>query len=103
VPPRSLTQLLDVLLPCPAYALSERWDIVAWNDAYADLFVDIAQLDADERNLLWLVFTSPRVRKLLGDDWPTEARRLLAQFRAEVGHRLDEPRYAELVEATRTA
>ena len=101
--PASLMKLLHALSPCPAYALSERWDIVAWNDAYVGLFVDISELPPHERNLLWLVFTSPRVAQLLGDDWPGEARRLLAQFRAEVGHRLNEPRYAELVDQIRAA
>ena len=102
-PPASLAKLLDALAPCPAYALSERWDIVAWNHAYARLFVDISELPPHQRNLLWLVFTSQRVAELLGDDWPSEARRLLAQFRAEVGHRLNEPRYAELVDQIRAA
>lgn len=103
IPPASLTKLLDALEPNPAYALSQRWDIVAWNHAYAELFLDISALPPNERNLLWLVFTSDNVRALLADDWTTEARRLLAQFRAELGHQLDEPDYAALVAAIQDA
>ncbi len=98
VPPASLERLLDALGPNPAYAISPRWDIVAWNASYAALFLDISRLPAPDRNLLWLVFTSPAVRSLLGDDWQDEARRLIAQFRAEVGHRLQEVAYLELIQ-----
>jgi hypothetical protein len=51
---------------------------------------------AAERNLLWLVFTDPDVRELLGD-WATDSRRFLTQFRAEVGRRLADPHVVDLV------
>lgn len=94
--PEALQRLLDAIAPNPAYALSATWDVVAWNAAYAALYPDISTVADDERNLLWLVFTKPAVRALAAD-WETEARRLVAQFRAEAGHRLDEPGYANLV------
>jgi transcriptional regulator with XRE-family HTH domain len=96
-PPESLERLLQAITPNPAYAISPRWDIVTWNRAYAALFLDIATLPASERNLLWLVFTNPSVRSLVVN-WKREARRLLAQFRAEAGHLLADEAYKELVD-----
>ena len=47
-------------------------------------------MPAADRNLLWVVFTDPAVRELLGD-WGADSRRFLTQFRAEVGPRLADP------------
>lgn len=102
-PPATLTRLLRAVEPNPAYAISPRWDIVAWNASYEALYLGVSQLPDEDRNLLWLVFTSPAVRELLGDDWAGEARRLLSQFRAEVVHRSDEPAFRDLVERLREA
>ncbi|MFB9837120.1 MmyB family transcriptional regulator [Actinoallomurus acaciae] len=52
---------------------------------------------AEDRNLLWLVFTDPYVRELL-PGWEVTGRRFLAEFRAEAGPRLGEPSYARLIE-----
>jgi transcriptional regulator with XRE-family HTH domain len=94
--PDHLSRLLGALSPSPAYVLTADWSIVAWNDAYERFYPGVAAVGADERNLLWLVFTDPAVRALLGD-WNTDSRRFLAQFRAEVGARLADPRVVDLV------
>ncbi|MCF6743899.1 helix-turn-helix domain-containing protein [Blastococcus sp. KM273128] len=94
--PAHLQRLLDSLGPSPAYAITSRWSIAGWNAAYARLYPGVARVPAGDRNLLWLVFTDPAVRRLLGD-WTTDSRRFLAQFRAEVGPRLADPEVADLV------
>lgn len=68
----------------PAFLLAADWSIVAWNAAYADLYTRISSLDADERNLLWLVFTDPELRELM-PDWQAQSRRFAGEFRAAVG------------------
>lgn len=94
--PAHLQRLMDSLGASPAYAITSGWSIVGWNDAYERLYPGVAELPEAERNLLWLVFTDPAVRRLLGD-WTTDSRRFLAQFRAEVGPRLADPAVVDLV------
>lgn len=100
--PEPAQRFLDALGTSPAYALTDRWDIVGWNRAYALLYPAVATVDVGERNLLWLVFTDPSVRALLAD-WATDSRRFLAQFRAETGARVGDPRHVDLVERLRAA
>jgi transcriptional regulator with XRE-family HTH domain len=94
--PAHLQRLLDALGPSPAYAITADWTIVGWNRAYARFYPGVATAEPGERNLLWLVFTDPAVRALLGD-WETDSRRFLTQFRAEAGARLSDPGVVALV------
>ncbi len=94
--PAHLQRLMDALGPSPAYAITSTWSIVGWNQAYERLYPGVADLPAADRNLLWVVFTDPAVRRLLGD-WTTDSRRFLTQFRAEVGPRLADPQVVDLV------
>ncbi len=94
--PAHVQRLLDALDEHPAYALSPDWGIAGWNRAYERLYPGVAQTAPEDRNLLSLVFTDPSVRSLL-DDWDDTSRRFLAEFRAEAGPRLSDPRYRDLV------
>ena len=94
--PAHLQRLMDSLGPSPAYAITSSWVIVGWNAAYARLYPGVAALPVEDRNLLWVVFTDPAVRRLLGD-WATDSRRFLTQFRAEAGPRLADPGVVALV------
>lgn len=96
VAPAHVQRFLDALDEHPAYALAPDWGIAGWNRAYARLYPGVATTTAEDRNLLWLVFTDPSVRSLL-DDWDDTSRRFLAEFRAEAGPRLGDPRYRDLV------
>ncbi len=94
--PAHLQRLMDSLGSSPAYAITSTWSIVGWNEAYRRLYPSVVGLPAADRNLLWVVFTDPAVRRLLGD-WPTDSRRFLTQFRAEIGPRLADPEVVALV------
>lgn len=94
--PAHLQRLLDALGSSPAYAITSSWSIVGWNSAYERLYPGVAAVPAADRNLLWVVFTDPAVRDLLGD-WTADSRRFLTQFRAEVGPRLTDPGVVDLV------
>lgn len=100
--PAHIQRLLDELVGRPAYALAADWAIVAWNNAYASLYPNVARVDAADRNLLWLVFTDPAVRELL-EDWEVTSRRFLAEFRAETATRLGDPAVVALVDRLRAA
>jgi transcriptional regulator with XRE-family HTH domain len=99
--PPHVQRLLDALGPSPAYAITPYWSIVGWNRAYAAIY-PVGTKPPEERNLLWLVFTDPYVRRLLVD-WTTDSRRFLTQFRSEAGPRLGEPPFAAVVERLRAA
>jgi transcriptional regulator with XRE-family HTH domain len=94
--PGHVQRLLDALGPSPAYAITADWWIAGWNRAYERFYPGVAAVPAAERNLLWLVFTDPAVRRLLAD-WTGDGRRFLTQFRAEVGPRLADPAVVDLV------
>lgn len=94
--PPHVQRFLDALDEHPAYALAPDWGIAGWNSAYEALYPNVATAIAEQRNLLWLIFMDPAVRALL-DDWDDTSRRFLAEFRAEAGPRLGDPRYRDLV------
>ncbi|WEK61499.1 MAG: helix-turn-helix transcriptional regulator [Candidatus Microbacterium colombiense] len=94
--PAHVQRFLDALDEHPAYALAPDWGVAGWNAAYEALYPNVAQTPPEQRNLLWLIFTDPYVRSLL-DDWDVTSRRFLAEFRAEAGPRLGDPRYRDLV------
>lgn len=102
VAPGHVQRLLDALAGSPSFAIAPDWSISGWNAAYAALYPNIATVAADDRNLLWLVFTDPYVRKLL-PHWDEDSRRFLAEFRAEAGPHLGNPAVAALVERLQAA
>jgi hypothetical protein len=53
-------------------------------------------LPGDRRNLLWVMFTDAESRARMVR-WEPAARAVLSQFRAAVGQRPDDPRFAILV------
>lgn len=94
--PPHVQRFLDALGPSPGYAITPYWSIVGWNRAYAAFYPNVATKPPDDRNLLWLVFTDPYVRRLLAD-WKTDSRQFLTQFRSEAGSRVQEPPFAAVI------
>lgn len=100
-------QGLDALvraINAPAYILDRQWDALAWNDDAAALLRGwLDGQGADAPNLLRFMFLQPAARSLTVD-WPERARRLVAEFRADIGrHAGQEPLaglIAELVAAS---
>lgn len=82
VTPR-LQRLLDSLELSPAYVKTSTWEVVAWNRAAATVLIDYGTLAPEQRNLLRLYFSDPRVRAKQ-PDWEGEGRFLVAAFRADV-------------------
>lgn len=96
----ALRRLLRALEPAPAYVLGPRWDFVEWNGPFATLFPAVAELPAENCNLVWVMFASADARVLVGD-WEREARRVLSQFRAEIVPLRDDAAVVELIERLR--
>jgi len=83
----------------PAYGLDPLWNACCWNEPARHLFVGWLD-EGSQRNLLRFVFLDPAARKLI-PKWQERARRLLAEFRADYGHRFSDPRARAMVEALR--
>jgi transcriptional regulator with XRE-family HTH domain len=91
-----LRTFLDAQNPCPAQILSHRWDILAWNQASCAVLSDLDRMPPEARNLQVMLFTAPQVQDIL-PDWEVQARRALAEFRADYVHYQDDPSFAQLV------
>lgn len=87
-------------ITAPAYVLDRVWNARAWNSAASRLFVgwldDPMSKNLGSKNLLRYVFLAPAARSLICD-WEDRARRVVAEFRADAGARLDDPWLGGLV------
>jgi transcriptional regulator with XRE-family HTH domain len=91
----ALQMLLDQLEPLPASVINERFDLLAYNDAYRDVMIDLDSIPAEERNLLWLAFTHDEWRGCVGDI-DEQGARLVATFRAAMARHLGESAWQSL-------
>lgn len=98
--PDALVRLITSMEPAPAYVLGPRWEFLAWNRAQSRLYPTIDRLADADRNLLWVIFAEPTARDLLAD-WPVQARRILAEFRAGTASLRTDPGVVSLVERLR--
>ncbi|SFI55618.1 Helix-turn-helix domain-containing protein [Bradyrhizobium sp. Gha] len=81
VSPR-LQRVLDALETSPAIIRTAIWDVVAWNRAATIVLTDYSKLAPEQRNILRLIFSEPRVRAAQYD-WESVARFVVAAFRAD--------------------
>lgn len=91
-----IQQILDGLATLPASVVNERFDLLAWNAAFAAVFPGVVGVPAADRNTLWLNFTLPACchpylnrAEQLG--------RMVAQLRAAYGRHLGEPAWTGFV------
>jgi transcriptional regulator with XRE-family HTH domain len=80
----------------PAAVINGRYDILAYNPSYVALVGDLESLPFDQRNTLWLMFTSPRFMDLMVDR-ENATRRMVAQFRAAFADHMSEPAWRSTV------
>ncbi len=93
----ALRLLLDKLDPFPACVMNARYDVLAHNRGYAVIAGDLDALPTEERNNLWLAFTSPMRRAMLVD-WEESVRRMVGLFRSAMADHLGEPAWRNLVQ-----
>lgn len=86
----------------PAYIATSCLDVVAWNTTFSVVVGDLGVLPSDDRNMLWLIFSSPAHRAMI-PQWQDTAKAMLARFRLEHGRHLADPRFAALIERLRLA
>jgi len=92
-----LRMLVEAIDPIPAYVRNARLDILAWNGAIADLFVDYGSLAPHERNTLRLLFLYMPYRTLILD-WEQMARGMISAFRAARAQARDQTPFDQLIE-----
>jgi hypothetical protein len=90
-------RMLDQTTAMPTLVMGPRWDVLAWNRAARAFLFDFEQVSADQRNMLWLVFTRSEFRSLMVD-WPARAQDTLARFRADYGRHVGDAHFVQLVE-----
>jgi transcriptional regulator with XRE-family HTH domain len=100
--PDALRRLIVSMEPAPAYVLGPRWEFLAWNRAQSHLYPMIDHLAECDRNLLWVMFAEPTARNLVAD-WPDQARRILAEFRAGTAGLRSDSKVVGLVERLQAA
>ena len=82
-------------ISAPAYILDRAWNALRWNAAARHLFAGWLDGSA-ERNLLRFIFLEPAARSFISD-YRTRARRVVAEFRADVSSHLGDPEIRDLV------
>jgi transcriptional regulator with XRE-family HTH domain len=91
----TLQDVLDAQGDHPAYLIDAGLNLLAWNQAAIRVF-GFAEVPAEERNLLWLIFTDDTHGWLV--DWERHAKLLLAQFRDASRHLINEPWFGRFIE-----
>jgi len=97
--PDTVRRLIESLNQ-PAYITGRRWDVLAWNDAAAELFA-FDRVPQEDRNILLSMLTTQGPRKLFGAGWAEEARRMVAQFRLTHDLWADDPSFRNLLDRLR--
>ncbi|MYW65569.1 helix-turn-helix domain-containing protein [Streptomyces sp. SID8379] len=86
----TIQRLLKRLEPYPAALKNARYEILAYNRAYAHVFGDPAELDPEHRSALWLLFMNDRWRTRFLDR-ETMVVDLVAKYRKAMAEHVAEP------------
>ena len=94
LPPQ--VQLILDAVPLPASVLTERFDLVAWNQIYAALFPRLVRQPAGERNTLLSCLTGPCCCSPMPEPDKTSVA-LVGQLRANYGKHLGDPAWTHFI------
>ncbi len=97
---KGVSEALELLvrsINVPAYIRNTRLDILAWNEAIADVFVDYGSLQPHERNTLRLLFLYEPYRTLILD-WEQMSRGMISNFRAARAQAQDKAPFDSLID-----
>lgn len=102
-PSEGLDMLVRALDPVAAYVRNTRFDILAWNKAITELFLDYGALQPHERNTIRLLFLYAPYRSLI-QNWESLAHGYVSTLRAARTRATDKAPFdrlaAELSEAS---
>src|SRR6202012_3734100 len=89
-----LTEILHSLDPLPAVVVDARFNMLAENDAYHDLFLYWHSLPCIHRNSMWCTLTAPTARDK-HPQYEETVRQQVARFRAAYARHVGEPDWEE--------
>jgi transcriptional regulator with XRE-family HTH domain len=95
--PPSIQKMLDAVSPYPALVLNARYDVLAFNDAYCKVVLDLREVPVEERNLLWLSFVSQDWHCHFADAESIKMH-MVAGYRAALADHLGEPVWQDLTQ-----
>jgi transcriptional regulator with XRE-family HTH domain len=95
--PPSVQKMLDKASPYPALVVNARYDVMAFNDAYCKVMLDLSQIPVEEHNLLWLTFVSKQWQCSFTDSESIKLH-MVAGYRAATADHLGEPSWQELTQ-----
>jgi transcriptional regulator with XRE-family HTH domain len=93
----AIQRILDALAPVPASVVNSRYDLLAWNRAYALMFPGMVSAPQGERNTIWQVFTMPECCNGFLNR-ATEYGPLVASLRAAFARHLGQPGWSDFVD-----
>ena len=93
----TLQFVLDNQRFCPAYILGWRWDVLAWNQLASLVLIDLENLSAPERNIIWLMYVNDEFRARQ-PNWQIACQETLAHFRANCAPYIGNPEFTDLIE-----
>ena len=91
-----LRQLLDAVHEVPAYVMSWRGDVLAWNRIAALVFGDFGATAPEERNLARMIFLDEKLRHIYAD-WDSKARETVGFLRLAAGRHPEDSALTALV------
>jgi transcriptional regulator with XRE-family HTH domain len=95
--PPTVQKTLDAVSPYPALALNDRYDILAFNEAYCRVVIDLAKVPIEDRNMLWLNFASDAWKCSFLDAGSTR-HHMVAAFRAASADHLGDALWQDLIQ-----
>ena len=93
--PPEVQQVLDAIR-FPACVLTERFDVIAWNQVYAAIFPGICEAPPGERNTLLVNLTAPSCCSPLQDQ-ASHCLALVGQLRAAYGRHVGDPAWTHFI------
>jgi transcriptional regulator with XRE-family HTH domain len=94
--------LLADLLPAPACAVTEAYDMVGWNTALAKVVGDPATIPPEQRNLVRMCFDNPSFRERVSS-WSAVAESAIAELRVVAALHPLSHRLRQLIDQMRTS
>jgi len=92
--PEAVCEIVRSLDPLPASLTNGRFDVLAANDAYTDLFWDWHSMPCVHRNAVWCCVTEPSARAKF-PQYEQEVRYLVARMRAAYARHVGDPEWEE--------
>jgi transcriptional regulator with XRE-family HTH domain len=94
--PDEVQEVLDALTAVPASVVNERFDLLAWNDMYAQIYPRLVSAPVSERNTLLITLTQPDCCNPVGSPGIV-CDTMIGQLRAAYGRHVGDPAWTHFI------